>query len=159
MKKILVTGAGGFIGSHLTEELVRQGYNVKAFIHYNSFNLNGWLDYCKNDIKESIEIFRGDIRDAYGVKNAMYGSEIVYHLAALIGIPYSYHSPETYIDTNIKGTLNVLQAARELNVNKIIHTSTSEADRSISVCKNFFLIFVFFFTFYVRNLKFLCLYK
>jgi dTDP-glucose 4,6-dehydratase len=126
MEKILITGAGGFIGSHLTEHLVRKGYDVRAFIRYNSFNNYGWLDYCEDEIKQEIDFFAGDIRDPYGVKKAMKGCNIVFHLAALIGIPYSYHSPETYIETNIKGTLNVLQAAQELRVKKVVHTSTSE---------------------------------
>jgi NAD dependent epimerase/dehydratase len=123
-QKILVTGADGFIGSHLTEELVRRGYDVKAFVYYNSFNSWGWLDH--SPLKNEFEVFAGDIRDPFGVKEAMKGCDIVLHLAALIAIPYSYHSPATYIDTNIKGTLNVLQAARELNIEKVIHTSTSE---------------------------------
>lgn len=123
---ILVTGADGFIGSHLTEALVRLGYKVRAFVMYNSFNSWGWLDHCASDIKGQFEIFAGDIRDPHGVKEAMKGCEAVLHLAALIAIPYSYHSPDTYIDTNIKGTLNVLQAARELGVARVIHTSTSE---------------------------------
>lgn len=126
MKKILVTGADGFIGSHLVEELVRHGYNVKAFVMYNSFNTWGWLDHSSPEILKEIEIFSGDIRDPHGVKKAMDGCGAVFHLAALIAIPYSYHSPDTYIDTNIKGTLNVLQAAKELGIEKIIHTSTSE---------------------------------
>lgn len=125
-KKILVTGADGFIGSHLTEQLVHQGYDVKAFVLYNSFNSWGWLEQTSQEIKDHIEVYAGDIRDAYGVKNAMQGCDVVLHLAALIAIPYSYHSPDTYVDTNIKGTLNILQAARELGVEKIVHTSTSE---------------------------------
>lgn len=125
-KRILVTGADGFIGSHLTEALVRQGYNVRAFVMYNSFNSWGWLDHSSEEIKEQIEIFAGDIRDPYGVKEAMKGCDAVLHLAALIAIPYSYHSPATYIDTNIKGTLNIVQAARELGIEKVVHTSTSE---------------------------------
>lgn len=125
-KKVLVTGAGGFIGSHLVEVLVKKGYNVRAFVHYNSFNRWGWLDYVEKDIIDCVEIFSGDIRDVAGVKKAMNDTQVVFHLAALIGIPYSYYSPDTYVDTNIKGTLNVLQAARELGVEKIIHTSTSE---------------------------------
>ncbi|WP_084243362.1 NAD-dependent 4,6-dehydratase LegB [Planomicrobium okeanokoites] len=124
--KILVTGADGFIGSHLTEKLVRQGYNVKAFAYYNSFNSLGWLDSSPKEIKKEIDFFSGDIRDPYGVKEAMKGCDTVLHLASLIAIPYSYHSPETYVDTNIKGTLNVLQAARELGIEKLVHTSTSE---------------------------------
>jgi NAD dependent epimerase/dehydratase len=125
-KKILITGADGFIGSHLTEELVRSGHNVRAFVYYNSFNSLGWLDHSDKDVKDSIDIFAGDIRDPHGVKDALKGCDVVMHLAALIAIPYSYHSPDTYVDTNIKGTLNVLQAARELSIEKIVHTSTSE---------------------------------
>jgi NAD dependent epimerase/dehydratase len=123
---ILITGADGFIGSHLTEALVRQGHKVRAFIMYNSFNSWGWLDHCGPDIKGQFEIFAGDIRDPHGVKKAMKECDAVLHLAALIAIPYSYHSPDTYVDTNVKGTLNVLQAARELGVKKVVHTSTSE---------------------------------
>lgn len=125
-QRILVTGADGFIGSHLIEALVRQGYKVRAFVLYNSFNSWGWLDQCSKDVKGQFEVFAGDIRDPYGVKEAMRGCDSVLHLAALIAIPYSYHSPETYVETNIKGTLNVLQAARELGVRRVIHTSTSE---------------------------------
>lgn len=125
-KKVLVTGADGFIGSHLTEALVKAGYRVKAFVLYNSFNTWGWLDHAPKEIQENIEIFSGDIRDPYGVKEAMKGCDVVLHLAALIAIPYSYHSPDTYIDTNVKGTLNVVQAARELGISKVVHTSTSE---------------------------------
>lgn len=124
--KILVTGADGFIGSHLTEELIRQGHDVRAFVLYNSFNSWGWLDHAAPEIKRSLDVFAGDIRDPHGVKTAMKGCDVVLHLAALIAIPYSYHSPDTYIDTNIKGTLNIVQAARELGVQKIVHTSTSE---------------------------------
>jgi NAD dependent epimerase/dehydratase len=124
--KILITGADGFIGSHLTETLVREGYDVRAFVFYNSFNSWGWLDKCGDDVKGKFEVFMGDIRDSYGVLEAMKGCDVVLHLAALIAIPYSYHSPDTYIDTNIKGTLNVVQAARLLGVRKIVHTSTSE---------------------------------
>ena len=123
---VLITGADGFIGSHLTEALVRQGHSVHAFVLYNSFNSWGWLDHCAPDIIGQFEVFAGDIRDSHGVKAAMRGCEAVLHLAALIGIPYSYHSPDTYVDTNIKGTLNILQAARELGVKRVIHTSTSE---------------------------------
>ena len=123
---ILVTGADGFIGSHLTEALVRSGYKVRAFVYYNSFNSWGWLDQCADDVKGQFEVFAGDIRDPHGVKEAMKGCDVVLHLAALIAIPFSYHSPDTYVDTNIKGTLNVLQAARELGIKRIIHTSTSE---------------------------------
>jgi NAD dependent epimerase/dehydratase len=125
-KKILVTGADGFIGSHLTEALIRRGYDVRAFVLYNSFNSWGWLDYSEPEIQKGIEIFAGDVRDPHGVRQAMKGCEVVFHLAALIGIPYSYHSPDTYVDTNIKGTLNIVQAARELNIAKVLHTSTSE---------------------------------
>ena len=126
MKKILVTGADGFIGSHLTETLVREGFDVKAFVLYNSFNSWGWLDHCSDDVKGCFEVFAGDIRDPNGVRNAMAECDGVLHLAALIAIPYSYHSPDTYVDTNIKGTLNVVQAARSLGVSKVVHTSTSE---------------------------------
>ena len=126
MKKILVTGADGFIGSHLTEALVRAGHEVRAFTMYNSFNSWGWLDRCAADVKGKFDVFSGDIRDPHGVRTAMQGCDTVMHLAALIAIPYSYHSPDTYIDTNIKGTLNIVQAARDLNVAKVLHTSTSE---------------------------------
>jgi NAD dependent epimerase/dehydratase len=124
--RVLVTGADGFIGSHLTEALVRNGYEVRAFVYYNSFNSWGWLDHCADDVQGKFEVFAGDIRDPHGVKKAMNGCDAVIHLAALIAIPFSYHSPDSYVDTNIKGTLNVLQAARELNVSRVIHTSTSE---------------------------------
>ena len=125
-KKILVTGADGFIGSHLIESLVRQGHSVRAFTLYNSFNSWGWLDHCAADVKGKFEVFSGDIRDPNGVKQAMKDCDSVLHLAALIAIPFSYHSPDTYVDTNIKGTLNILQAARELGVRRVVHTSTSE---------------------------------
>lgn len=125
-KKVLITGADGFIGSHLTEELIRQGYDVRAFVYYNSFNSWGWLDSAPIEIKKNLDVFAGDIRDPHGVKEAMKGCTHVLNLAALIAIPYSYHSPDTYVDTNIKGTLNVVQAARELNIEKVVHTSTSE---------------------------------
>jgi len=125
-KKILITGSEGFIGSHLTESLISKGCEVRAFVLYNSFNSWGWLDYLEERIRHSLEIFLGDVRDPHCVKHAMRGCDVVFHLAALISIPYSYHSPDAYIDTNIKGTLNVLQAARELGVSRIIHTSTSE---------------------------------
>lgn len=124
--KILVTGADGFIGSHLTEALVRKGYDIRAFVLYNSFNSWGWLDNCAEDVKGKFEVFTGDIRDPNGVREAMKGCDAVLHLAALIAIPYSYHSPDTYIDTNVKGTLNVLQAARDYGCQRIVHTSTSE---------------------------------
>lgn len=126
MKKVLVSGADGFIGSHLIEHLVRQGYNVRAFVLYNSFNSWGWLEEAPQEIKTELEVFSGDVRDPYGVKKAMAGCDGVLHLAALIAIPYSYHSPDTYVDTNIKGTLNVLQAAREMGIQKVVQTSTSE---------------------------------
>ncbi len=125
-KTVLVTGADGFIGSHLTEHLVSMGANVRAFVYYNSFNSWGWLDEADERIKQSIDVFAGDIRDPHGVRTAMQGCEAVMHLAALIAIPYSYHSPDTYIDTNVKGTLNVVQAARDLGVERVVHTSTSE---------------------------------
>ena len=126
MKKILVTGADGFIGSHLTEELVKKGYQVKAFTLYNSFNTWGWLDTLSKDVMKEVEIFQGDVRDPNGVREAMRGMDEVFHLAALIAIPFSYHSPDTYVDTNIKGTLNVLQAAKDLETSRILVTSTSE---------------------------------
>ncbi|MDB5526953.1 MAG: wcaG [Devosia sp.] len=126
MTKILVTGADGFIGSHLVETLVRAGHDVRAFVLYNSFNSLGWLDDSPADIRGHFEVFAGDVRDPYGVKTAMRGCDAVLHLAALIAIPYSYHSPDSYVDTNIKGTLNIVQAARELGVSRVIHTSTSE---------------------------------
>lgn len=126
MNAVLVTGADGFIGSHLVERLVRQGHKVRAFVQYNSFNSWGWLDSCEPDVKGNFEVFAGDIRDPHGVRTAMKGCDAVLHLAALIAIPYSYHSPDTYVDTNVKGTLNILQAARDLGVKRVIHTSTSE---------------------------------
>lgn len=125
-KKILVTGSDGFIGSHLVEYLVRQGYDVRAFVLYNSFNSWGWLDESPREIRDSLDIFAGDIRDPNGVRTAMRGCDVVMHLAALIAIPYSYHSPDTYVDTNVKGTLNVVQAARDLGVERCVVTSTSE---------------------------------
>ena len=125
-KKILVTGADGFIGSHLTEYLLDKGYAVRPFVFYNSFNSWGWLDTLPSEHKRELDVFAGDIRDPNGVATAMEGCDAVLHLAALIAIPYSYHSPDTYVDTNIKGTLNVLQAARRLGVTKVVHTSTSE---------------------------------
>jgi dTDP-glucose 4,6-dehydratase len=125
-KRVLVTGAGGFIGSHLVEELTRMNCRVKAFVHYNSFNRWGWLDAFGKEKMQNVEVFTGDIRDPNGMLEAMKGTEIVFHLAALIGIPYSYHSPDVYVDTNVRGTLNVLQAARQLGIQKVIHTSTSE---------------------------------
>ncbi|MCI8327199.1 MAG: SDR family NAD(P)-dependent oxidoreductase [Lachnospiraceae bacterium] len=126
MKKVLVTGADGFIGSHLTESLLEKGYDVKAFVYYNSFNTWGWLDSLPKEKLNQIEIFSGDIRDPNGVREALKGVEEVFHLAALIAIPFSYHSPDSYVDTNIKGTLNVLQAARDLELERVLITSTSE---------------------------------
>lgn len=125
-KKVLITGAGGFIGSHLTELMVKEGYDVRAFVHYNSFNTWGWIDTFPEDIKKEIDVFAGDVRDPNGVYEAMKGCDGVFHLAALIAIPFSYHSPDTYVDTNIKGTLNVLQAARKLETSRVLVTSTSE---------------------------------
>lgn len=125
-KTVLVTGADGFIGSHLTEHLVALGANVRAFVYYNSFNSWGWLDEADEHVKQALDVFAGDIRDPHGVRTAMQGCDVVMHLAALIAIPYSYHSPDTYVDTNVKGTLNVVQAARELGVGRVVHTSTSE---------------------------------
>ncbi len=124
--KILITGADGFIGSHLTESLINNGYNVRAFVYYNSFNSYGWLDTVSNEIKSKIEFFPGDIRDPNGVREAMKGIDVVFHLAALIAIPFSYHSPDSYIDTNVKGTLNIIQAARDNKVKRVLVTSTSE---------------------------------
>lgn len=125
-KKILVTGADGFIGSHVTETLVKNGYEVRAFSFYNSFNSWGWLDTLPKLIMDHVEVFTGDIRDPNGVREAARGCEAVFHLAALIAIPFSYHSPDSYVDTNIKGTLNVLQAARDLGISRVLITSTSE---------------------------------
>ncbi len=124
--KVLITGADGFIGSHLTEALINSGNDVTAFVCYNSFNSNGWLDTLSNDIKKKIFFFPGDIRDPNGVREAMKGIDVVFHLAALIAIPFSYHSPDSYIDTNVKGTLNIIQAARDNNVKRVLVTSTSE---------------------------------
>lgn len=124
--KILVTGADGFIGSHVVETLVKSGHDVRAFVLYNSFNSWGWLDESDKSIRDSVDVFAGDIRDPHGVDKAVENQEVVLNLAALIAIPYSYHSPDTYIDTNIKGTLNILQAARRHNVMRVVQTSTSE---------------------------------
>lgn len=124
--KVMVTGADGFIGSHLTEELVKRGYEVKAFVYYNSFNSWGWLDALPYHIMKNIEIFQGDIRDPNGVEEASINIDAIFHLAALIAIPFSYHSPDTYVDTNIKGTLNILQAARKHEIGRVLVTSTSE---------------------------------
>ena len=124
--KILVTGADGFIGSHLVEKLIDEGYQVKAFVYYNSFNSWGWLDSLPQNKLDQLEIFSGDIRDPNGVRTAMKDCKLVFHLAALIAIPYSYHSPDSYIDTNIKGTLNIIQAAKDLDIDRVLVTSTSE---------------------------------
>lgn len=125
-KKVLVTGADGFIGSHLTEALVRAGYETRAFVMYNSMNSWGWLDHTAPDMKHNIEVVPGDIRDPNGVASAVMGCDAVLHLAALIAIPYSYNSPDSYVDTNVTGTLNVLQAARQFEIERVISTSTSE---------------------------------
>jgi len=125
-KKVLLTGADGFIGSHLVEELLAQGYQVKAFCYYNSFNSWGWLDSFPKEKLDQIEIFMGDVRDPNGVRTAMKGCDMVFHLAALIAIPYSYHSPDSYVDTNVKGTLNIIQAAKDLGIERVLVTSTSE---------------------------------
>lgn len=125
-KIVLVTGADGFIGSHLVELLMAEGCQVKAFVFYNSFNSWGWLDTFSKDKIKNIDIFVGDVRDPNGVRTAVKGVDVIFHLAALIGIPFSYHSPDSYVDTNIKGTLNILQAARDLNIERVVVTSTSE---------------------------------
>lgn len=126
MKKVLVTGADGFIGSHLVEELLNSGHDVRAFVYYNSFNSWGWLDTLPKEKLQKVQVFSGDIRDPNGVREAMKDIDEVYHLAALIAIPFSYHSPDSYVDTNIKGTLNILQATRDLNTKRVLVTSTSE---------------------------------
>lgn len=126
MERILVTGADGFIGSHLCEALIRAGYAVRAFVQYNSFNSWGWLDESPEEVRNALEVFAGDIRDPHGVAAAMCNCQVVAHLAALIAIPFSYHSPDTYVDTNVRGTVNLLQAARNTGVQRFIHTSTSE---------------------------------
>ncbi len=125
-KRILVTGADGFIGSHLTERLVARGCEVRAFVQYNSLGSWGWLDESPPEVRRSLDVFAGDVRDPHGVRTAMTGCDVVLHLAALIAIPYSYHSPQTYVETNVLGTLNVVQAARDLGVERVVHTSTSE---------------------------------
>lgn len=125
-KKVLVTGADGFIGSHLVEELLDQGASVRAYVFYNSFNSWGWIDHFPQEKKSRLEIFAGDVRDPNGVRTAMKDIDIVFHLAALIAIPFSYHSPDTYIDTNVKGTLNIVQAAKDLGISRVLVTSTSE---------------------------------
>lgn len=125
-KNVVVTGADGFIGSHLTEALLDAGCRVKAFVYYNSFNSYGWLDTLAPERLAQVDVFAGDIRDPNGVRTALAGADVVFHLAALIGIPFSYHSPDSYVDTNVKGTLNVLQAARDLDIGRLLVTSTSE---------------------------------
>lgn len=125
-RRILVTGADGFIGSHLTEQLVSRGYDVRAFVQYNSLGSRGWLDESPADLRRNLDVFAGDVRDPHGVRTAMTGCDVVLHLAALIAIPYSYHSPQTYVETNVLGTLNIVQAARDLGVERVVHTSTSE---------------------------------
>lgn len=125
-KKVLVTGADGFIGSHLTEQLVSEGYDVRAFVYYNSFNSWGWLDTLSASTMEKVEIFAGDIRDTHAVLTAAEGTDLIFHLAALIAIPYSYYAPESYVDTNVKGTLNILQAAKIHKTRRVLVTSTSE---------------------------------
>ena len=124
--KVMVTGADGFIGSHLVEELVKKGFQVRAFVYYNSFNTWGWLDTMPDEIMKNVEIFQGDIRDPNGVEEAARGVNAIFHMAALIPIPYRYRSPDTYVDTNIKGTLNILQASRKLETDRLLVTSTSE---------------------------------
>lgn len=125
-KKVLVTGADGFIGSHLVERLLEEGCKVKAFCYYNSFNSWGWLDTFPKEKLSQLEIFTGDVRDPNGVRTSMQGCDVVFHLAALIAIPFSYHSPDSYIDTNVKGTLNIVQAAKDLGIERVLVTSTSE---------------------------------
>ena len=123
MQKVLVTGADGFIGSHLTEMLLEQGYNVRALSYYNSFNYRGWLDGIKYP---NLEVVTGDVRDSHFCKHITQGVDVVFHLAALIAIPYSYVAPDSYVDTNVKGTLNICQAAKENGVKRVLVTSTSE---------------------------------
>ena len=126
MEKILVTGAGGFIGSHLVETLVERGHEVTAFCLYNSFGSYGWIDNLSKEVKSNIEVYLGDIRDYESIFEAVKGCDYIFHLASLIAIPYSYKAPKSYVDTNINGTLNVLNAARECDIKRFIHTSTSE---------------------------------
>lgn len=126
MSTVFVTGAGGFIGSHLVEHLVAEEEDVRAFVHYDAQDSWGWLDAVPDPIRAAVEVVSGDVRDPHGVRAAMEGCDRVYHLAALIGIPYSYRAPDAYVDTNVQGTLNVLQAARDLGMERVVHTSTSE---------------------------------
>ena len=125
-KKVLITGADGFIGSHLTELMVREGYDVRAMVYYNSFDSRGWLDTVDDAVLSSIEVFPGDIRDPHLVRNAVRGCDAIMNLAALIAIPFSYRSPEAYVQTNVIGTLNMVEAAKDLGVQRVVHTSTSE---------------------------------
>jgi NAD dependent epimerase/dehydratase len=125
-RKVVVTGADGFIGSHLVETLVAHGCDVRAFVYYNSFASWGWLDTLDDTLLKQVDVVAGDVRDPHGVNRALRGADVVFHLAALIGIPFSYHSPDSYVDTNVKGTLNVLQAARDLDLARVVITSTSE---------------------------------
>lgn len=125
-KNVLVTGSDGFIGSHLVEALLDTGCNVRAFVYYNSFNSWGWLDTLGAETRAALDVFAGDVRDPNGVREACKGIDVVFHLAALIGIPFSYHSPDSYVDTNVKGTLNVLQAVRDSEIERVVVTSTSE---------------------------------
>jgi len=125
-KKVVVTGADGFIGSHLVEALLARGCDVTAFCLYNSFGSWGWLDTVAPEVMGGVEVFMGDVRDPNGVRTALAGSDAVFHLAALIGIPFSYHSPDSYVDTNVRGTLNILQASRDLGLERVVVTSTSE---------------------------------
>lgn len=124
--RVLVTGADGFIGSHLTEALAAAGHEVRAFVQYNSFNSRGWLDSCDEKLAARMQFVAGDVRDPHQMSEVVEGCEAVLHLAALIAIPFSYHAPDAYVDTNVKGTLNVLQAARRHRVKRVLHTSTSE---------------------------------
>ncbi len=125
-RKILITGADGFIGSHLTEALVRKGHTIRAMVMYNAFNTSGWLDYLNQDVRKNLEIVSGDIRDPGFTRRAVQGCDSVFHLAALIAIPYSYMAPASYVQTNVMGTLNLLDAARDFGIEKFIQTSTSE---------------------------------
>ncbi|GAA2910749.1 NAD-dependent 4,6-dehydratase LegB [Streptomyces thioluteus] len=123
---VAVTGAEGFIGSHLTEALVADGHRVRAMVQYNSFSSYGWLENLPPDVLDSVEVVLGDVRDPGSVQDLVKGAETVYHLAALIAIPYSYRAPHSYVETNVTGTLNVLEAVRHLGIPRLVHTSTSE---------------------------------